>query len=241
MNDRPPEPPTGIDEDHRRSLGLLEHHVGEMMDLALGMVADGTRALLQDDRDLAQSVASRDVALDRYDLNIELETIRLVAVMQPEGQDLRTTEAILKIANCVDRIGRLGYDIARLRSSAPDPSDADVREWLRRMDERARAMVTEAMEAFLAGDAARAKGVFPMDDAVDQLHRDLQHRLVELLRKGGPESDRRAFELLAARHLERVADNACKIAEKTIYAVTGQRRGEYLARRPPRPFFDEPP
>ncbi len=222
-------------EDHHRAMAALKQHVAEMTDLAVGMVADGTRALLQGDAELARSIATRDAALDRYDLNIEIESIRLVAVMQPEGPDLRTAESILKIANCVDRIGRLGYDLSRFLVPGPESSDADVRERLRRMDEKARAMVGEAIEAFLAGDAARAKAVFPMDEAVDELHRLTQQRLIELLRKGGPESDRRAFELLGARHLERVADNACKIAEKAIYAITGERRTEYLPRRAPAP------
>ncbi len=220
-------------EDHRRALARLKQHVAEMTELALGMVADGTRALLQGDAELARSVGSRDVVLDRYDLNIELETIRLVAVLQPEGPDLRTTEAVLKIANCVDRVGRLGYDLARLQTTGADPGDTDVREKLRQMDEKARTMVTEAIEAFLAEDAIRAKAVFPMDEPVDRLHREVQARLVELLRQGGPASDRRAFELLGARHLERVADNACKIAEKAVYAITGERRTEYLPRRSP--------
>jgi len=222
-----------VDEDHSREMGLLKQHVGEMTELALGMVSDGTRALLHGDGELAHSVGSRDAALDRYDLNIELETIRLVAVMQPEGPDLRTTEAILKIANCVDRIGRLGYDLSRYLASTPATTDADVAEMVREMDERSRAMVTAAMDAFLSGDVTRAKAVFPMDDAVDALHRKAQARLIELLRQGGPDSDRRAFLLLGARHLERVADNACKIAEKAVYAITGERRTEYLPRRNP--------
>lgn len=232
MKGEPPDESSGGLEDHHRDLVLLKQHVAEMTELALGMVADGTRALLFNDRELARSVSSRDPMLDRYDLNIEVETIRLVAVMQPEGPDLRTTEAILKIANCIDRIGRLGYDVSRYLSNSSSSGDVEVRELLRKMDEKARAMVAEAMEAFLAGDAVRAKAVFPMDEAVDQLHRDVQHRLIELLRTGGPDSDRRAFELLAARHLERVADNACKIAEKAVYAITGERRTEFLPRKP---------
>ncbi len=235
-------PHRALSEDHHRAMAALKHHVAEMTELALGMVADGTRALLRGDRELARSVASRDPALDRYDLNIEVETIRLVAVMQPEGPDLRTTEGILKIANCVDRVGRLGYDLSRNLAEGPGKGDDDVQEMLRRMDERARAMVAEAMEAFLSQDVARAKSVFPMDELVDSLHRDVQKRLVELLRQGGAESDRRAFELLAARHLERVADNACKIAEKAVYAISGERRSEYFPRRsvPPPPKAGTP-
>jgi phosphate transport system protein len=220
-------------EDHRHEIAELKQHVADMTALAVGMVADGTRALLNADSELSRSVISRDAPLDRHDLNIEIETIRLVAVLQPEGPDLRTIEAVLKIANCVDRIGRLGYDLARNIVSAPESADAEPRALLRRMDERARAMVTEAVDAFLANDAGRAKSVFPMDDEVDSAHREVQRKLIDLLRKGGSATDRLAYELLAARHLERVADNACKIAEKAVYAITGERRSEFMPRRVP--------
>ena len=214
-----------------RDILRLKHHVAEMADLATGMVADGTRVLLNADAELHRSVIARDPLLDRYDLNIETEAIRLVAILQPEGRDLRTIEALLKVANCVDRVGRLGYDLARNISSSPLPTD-DTHPMLRKMDERARAMVAQAIHAFIANDAAEAKAVFAMDDEVDSLYHRLQERLIELMTAGGPAVDRFAYELLGSRHLERVADNACKIAEKAVYAITGERRTEYL---PPRP------
>jgi len=49
----------------------LKGHVEAMADLALGMVSDGTRALLADDVALGQSVTARDVPLDRFDVAIE--------------------------------------------------------------------------------------------------------------------------------------------------------------------------
>jgi phosphate transport system protein len=222
-------PPSPRDyDDHHRDLSRLKHHIAEMSVLATGMVADGTRALLSADAELSQSVISRAAPLDRFDLEVEIEAIRLVAVLQPEGPDLRSMEAALKIATCVDRIGRLGYDLGRYVVPAPRGSDAPIRELLRQMDAKARAMVVDAVEAFLAGDAARAKAVFAADDEVDGLNRQIQAQVIALLRKGGPDADRLAYELLGARHLERVADNACKIAEKTVYAVTGERRTEYF-------------
>jgi phosphate transport system protein len=228
MTNMSPNAPPMDEADHRRDILEAKRHVADMTKLAVGMVADGTRAMLDADTELSRSVISRDAPLDLYDLNIEIEVVRLVAVMQPEGPDLRTIEAMLKIANCVDRIGRLGYDLARYVVPAPPGADAEIRDLFRRMDTRARAMVLEAMDAFMANDAARAKAVFAMDDEVDALNREIQTRVIALLRKGGPATDRLAYELLGARHLERVADNACKIAEKTVYAVTGERRSEYF-------------
>jgi phosphate transport system protein len=228
MTDTPPKEVELEEVDHRRDIVQAKRHVAEMATLATGMVADGTRALLDADAELSRSVISRDDPLDHYDSSIETEVVRLLAVMQPEGPDLRTMEAALKIANCVDRIGRLGYDLARYIVPVPVGADAEIQDPFRRMDNRARGMVAEAIEAFSTNDAARAKTIFAMDDEVDSLHREIQNRVIGLLRKGGPAADRLAFELLGARHLERVADNACKIAEYTVYAVTGERRSEYF-------------
>jgi phosphate transport system protein len=199
-----------------------------MTTLAVGMVADGTRALVTSDAELARSVIARDAPLDKFDVDLEAETIRLIATFQPEGAYLRTLGAVLKIANCVDRVGRLGYDLARNLSTAPEPPDPAPKMMLLQMDERARAMVQEAVDAFVINDAERAKRVFVMDDDVDALHQEVQARLIQLLNDGGLTTDRLAHELLGARHLERIADNACKIAEKAVYAITGQRRPEYF-------------
>jgi phosphate transport system protein len=216
--------------DHDRAIANLKQHVAEMSTLAVSMVADGTIAMLDSDRARMESVIAKDPQLDTYDIDIETETIRLIARFQPEGGDLRTLGAVLKIANCIDRVGRLGYDLARnLRDSPPIPDPTPV-ALLREMDSRTRAMVDQAVDAFVRGDADAEKGIFALDDDVDNLHHELQSRLIELLKGGGLSTERLALALLAGRHLERVGDNACKIAEKAVYAITGERRPEYFPR-----------
>jgi phosphate transport system protein len=209
-------------------IDALKGHVAAMGELAVGMVADGTRALLTNDPALAKSVTERDSPLDRFDIAIETESMRLIATLQPEGPDLRTIGAVLKVANCVDRVGRLGYDLAKNLTTSPEPADPTPSNLLRTMDERAREMVRRSIEAFVKNDAELAKTIFALDDDVDDLHDQLQNRVFSLLQKGGASTERLGRYLLAARHLERVGDNACKIAEKAIYAITGERRPEYF-------------
>ncbi len=211
-----------------RAISRLKVHVAEMTALALVMVRDGTIAMLDSDVPRMQSVIGHDAELDRFDIEIEAETMRLIAKLQPEAGDLRTLGAILKIANCVDRVGRLGYDLARNLRESPAIADPRPAELIREMDARTRAMVEQAVDAFDKNDAQREKEIFAMDDDVDELHRELQSRLIDLLRAGGVSTERLALALLAGRHLERVGDNACKIAEKAIYAITGARRPEYF-------------
>jgi phosphate transport system protein len=214
-----------------RAMDLLKQHVVAMSELSVGMVADGTRAMLTNDVPLARSVMARDSQLDRFDTDIEAETIRLIATLQPEGADLRTLGAVLKIANCVDRVGRLGYDIAQQLSKGPMAKDHGPDDLLSQMDEKARIMVRQSIEAFSRGDAELEKAVFARDDEVDALNQQVLDRVIQLLTKGGGlTAERLAREVLVARHLERVADNACKIAEKAVYAITGERRTEYFPR-----------
>ncbi|MGD0257535.1 MAG: PhoU domain-containing protein [Thermoplasmata archaeon] len=216
--------------DPDRAIARLKNHVAEMSTLAVSMVAEGTIAMLDSDRVRMESVIAKDPLLDRFDIDIEAETMRLIAKLQPEGVYLRTLGAVLKIANCIDRVGRLGYDLARnLRDSPPIPDPKPV-ELLREMDARTRAMVEQAVDAFVRGDADSEKQIFAMDDDVDRIHHELQNRLIELLQAGGLPTERLALALLAGRHLERVGDNACKIAEKSVYAITGERRPEYFPR-----------
>jgi phosphate transport system protein len=225
MNATPDPPkPMGIDDP----IDALKAHVGAMSELAVGMVADGTRAFLTGDEALAKSVTDRDSPLDRFDVAIETEAMRLIATLQPEGPDLRTIGAVLKIANCIDRVGRLGFDLAKNLTKAPEPSDTTPADIVRKMDERSRSMVQQSVQAFLHDDADLAKRIFALDDDVDELHDQLQAKVFALLQKGGLPTERLARYLLAGRHLERVGDNACKIAEKAVYAITGERRPEYF-------------
>ena len=68
------------------------------------------------------------------------------------------------------------------------------------------------------------------------MHRQANRLIFASFEKDPASVRRLAGDLLVARHFERIADNACKVGEKTIYALTGQRRSEYLPRHPLRPY-----
>ncbi len=76
--------------DPDRAIARLKNHVAEMSTLAVSMVAEGTIAMLDSDRVRMESVIAKDPLLDRFDIDIEAETMRLIAKLQPEGVYLRT-------------------------------------------------------------------------------------------------------------------------------------------------------
>lgn len=235
MSDDPPATgvrPRGYDLEVRH----LKERASTMGDWALHMVHDGWRAFDECDLTAAQVVLDRDTELDRMDDDMEHATIAFLVLRQPAAVDLRTAAGLLKITTHLDRIGRLGFDMARQTSDSSSQSAPRVREILQKMDDVVEGMVEQALEAMADDEVELARGLFIRDDDVDRMHRQATRTIVSELTKHPDNAPRLSSQLLVARHFERIADNACKIAEKTIYANTGQRRAEYLPRHPYRPY-----
>jgi phosphate transport system protein len=220
--------------EHRgydRELAQLKGHAVEMGQWALGMVRDGWIAFERGDLALAQAVIARDDRLDRFDQEIEHEAIGFLVRNQPMGPDLRQAAAVLKATTYLDRIGRYGFDIAWLSSPGGVYAPDELRELLRSMDALSEEMVGKALHALASNRADVARTIFEEDDRVDEMNRSVYRVVLQEIRADPSVTQRIAHDILVARHFERIADHACKIAEKTIYAVTGQRRSEYLPRR----------
>ncbi len=231
-------------ETHRRreaELGRLRARADEMGRWALSMVHDGWQAFRTGDLALAQKVLDRDTELDRFDQEIEHEVVAFLVTRQPAGEDLRAAAALLKTTTHLDRIGRLGFDIARITNRAEEKDALELTELLDAMDRTAEGMVRQSLEAMGKGDADLAKALFSQDDAMDRMHRRATRLAVREMVHDPLLAERLSGELLVARHFERIADNSCKICERTIYAATGQRRAEYLPRHPYRPYALEQP
>ena len=223
---------------HPRGYDLEVRHLKEravrMGEWALEMVHDGWRAFDQGSVSAAKQVLARNSMLDQLDDEMEHATIAFLVLRQPAAVDLRTAAALLKMTTHMDRIGRLGFDMARLTRAESTPVPTDLRNLLQRMDAASEGMVETALESLAQSKIDQARALFSKDDEIDEMYRNAYGLIVATLSTAPKQAARLTSCLLVARHFERIADNACKIAEKTIYALTAQRRAEYLPRRPPR-------
>lgn len=244
MENQPPPPPKEIPiprGGYDLEIRHLKDRAVRMGEWALSMVHEGWRAFEQDDLDAAQAVLDRDTQLDGFDEDMEHSVIAFLVLRQPTAIDLRTAAALLKITTHLDRIGRLGFDMARITGAGPSEESAELRAILARMDAVVESMVRQALEALGHDKADLARDLFKRDDEVDSMHRTANRLILSDLAQSPPSMARLANDLLVARHFERIADNACKVGEKTIYALTGQRRSEYLPRHSSRPYVRESP
>jgi phosphate transport system protein len=229
--------PRGYDLEVRH----LKDRAVRMGEWALTMLHDGWRAFDAGDLSAAQAVLDRDTRLDREDEDMEHAAIAFLVLRQPTAIDLRTAAALLKITTHLDRIGRLGFDMARITTPGASEESGALKTLLQRMDDIVESMVRQSIDALDHDQVDLARELFRRDDEVDSMHREANRLIIAELGKEPASIPRLANDLLVARHFERIADNACKVGEKTIYALTGQRRSEYLPRHPFRPYVLETP
>ena len=186
---------------------------------ALSMAVE---ALLDRDPVKAQAVIHGDRVVDNMEMEVEEQTINLLALQQPMARDLRMLTSALKIANDLERVGDHAVNIAqsaeRLIQARPIAPEPEIVEMAR----MAREMLSDALEAFIRSDAVAAREICIRDDRVDSLH-DSVFRILLTHMMEDPHTIGAGMELfLVSRNLERVADLATNIAEDVVFLVEGK-------------------
>jgi phosphate transport system protein len=90
------------------------------------------------------------------------------------------------------------------------------------MSRQARKMLSDALDAFVRGDAPLGREICRRDDSVDALHHSV-FRIVLSHMMEDPKTIGAGMDLvLVSRNLERVADLATNIAEDVVFLVEGK-------------------
>jgi phosphate transport system protein len=214
--------PEHTDRAYEQQLGQLRTAVLEMGGLVEEQVGQAVRALIQRDEPLARNVIERDHTVNRFDVEIDDLSLKLLALRQPAARDLRLITTALKITTDLERVGDMATHIAEraveLVAEVPIKPYIDIP----RMADVARDMLRRSLDAFVREDTELALDVCLSDDTIDQLHEQLFRELLSYMVEN-PATVSRAMRLLfVSKYLERVGDHATNIAEMVIFMVKGR-------------------
>ena len=200
----------------------LEQDVLEMASKADSMVGRATDALISLDTDAALAVVHSDNEIDRLDLEIEAKCLRILALQQPMGSDLREIGAVMKIVTDLERIGDLAVDLAKSGMKIEKEMGEAGYVDMRRISNVARQMIRSALQAFIRRDGSHLSEVEELEEQVDSMYRDLRNQIHDYMRHRPDQVVAASWMLLAVHHIERVADHAVNIAERVGFMVTGE-------------------
>lgn len=210
--------PTQKDHD----LAKLKEDILKMGGAVEDAIRKSIKALVERDRELAKQVMDGDAIINTYDVEIEEECIRFIALWQPTGSVLRFVTTAIKIITDLERIGDLAVDICERAVELLDEPALKPYIDLPRMADASQKMLTDSLNSFLAKDPELAMRVCQSDDFVDDLNGQIFNELLLYMLRD-PQTISRAIRLIAiAKYLERIADHSTNVAEMVVYMVKGK-------------------
>ncbi len=206
----------------QRQVEVLKQKILYVGTLVEEAVAKAIVALINRDGGLARRVMEADDTIDRMEVEVEEECLKILALYQPVAADLRFVVAVLKINNDLERMGDLAKNIAKRADylAKADPMDLPID--FRSMATKAQSMVKQSLDALVNADTALARQVRLEDDEVDAARQRIRDQIIAAIRK---HPDRVEYLLKfnsVSKHLERLADMATNVAEDVVYMVEGE-------------------
>ena len=180
------------------------------------------KALAGHDRELAQKVIDNDNQINRLEVDLEEECLKVLALHQPVANDLLMVVAILKINNDLERIADQAVNICERALAVIEAENAICPLELDKMAEKVIDMLEKALDSLVNADLKLARTVLELDEEVDTIHSQNYQAFKDYIRKHPETVDAVLNFLTVSRHLERVADLATNIAEDVIYLNEGE-------------------
>jgi phosphate transport system protein len=201
------------------TLVLRLDHMGMRVEQAL---ADALRALRKNDEKAGQAVDENDPVIDREEVEIEQECIRLLALYQPAAVDLRTLCTIIKINSDLERIADLAAGMGRrVKHLVEEKIVLAEYEEFDHLAHATQDAVGRTVRMLSRTDVETAWKVIRSDDLIDKGYKHLVQAVLEKedRRTGGLSGAMTVINL--AKALERIGDHCTNIAEDIIFLRTG--------------------
>jgi phosphate transport system protein len=201
-------------------LAALKEKLLSMASYAEAAVNRAVKALVRRDDDLARRTREEDDLIDRLEIEIDENALRLLA-RKPSAPELRLVTMAMKISRNLERVGDEATTISRrvleLSQEPQLPQAAEIPG----LAGQALQMLKDALDAFVRRDPAQARAVIPRDREVDALNQRL-HRGLAALMAERPSAISRCLSLMViCKSLERIADHATNVAEEVVYLYEG--------------------
>lgn len=214
--------PNGIRGEYQEELAALEASALGGLDLVTTALTRTLEAVEHQDIELAQIVVADDDRIDGRYLEVHQALITLLATQSPVATDLRLISSLLHVLKNVERMGDQCVNICKvipITGNEP-PADEEMVRLILEMGAQTKTLIAQAKRAFADRNDEMARDLVRQDDVVDDLNRDCFRLALEI----GDDADKREWAmtmLLAARAIERIADNSVDIGEQVAFVVTG--------------------
>jgi phosphate transport system protein len=212
--------------------GLLEEQIAAVKrrlvaeaGSAIGMLESAIEALVKLDEASAREVIRRDDEIDKEEVRIEEECLRLLALFNPLARDFRTVAALMRVNADLERVAdhatSLCKQTIKLRKLRDGGTHIALPTSLLELGQRVPIQCQTLLRALVNEKADDARAVIMKDAAIDTLDKRLFDESVDAMTETREGRSAGLLYYRCGRELERVGDLMTSIAEDVLYLATG--------------------
>lgn len=199
----------------------LENHLVLMARIVEGSVNRSFEALLARNAEIASAVFITEPKINESEILVDEHAIRLLRMGDLTQEDVRHVVATLKINNDLERMGDLAVNVCQCVISLCQSRSTDAPPELISMIPPVRAMVARCLGALIHRNTTLASEVLESEEAVDRQRDRVVETLIGAVKKDPSLAAINIQYILAARHMERIADHCTNIAEDVVFWLRG--------------------
>ena len=212
-----------ISRQFNQELEAVRSHVLRMGGLVEQQLGVGVRCLREREVAGLKLVAEAEAEINRLELSIDEECVRIMVRRQPAASDLRLLLMAGKTVADLERMGDESTRVAKLAARlVAGPFEPRYLDELAALGQVTRAMLRGCLDAFARGDVAQARRVMAEDKVADRSYKAQLVELAEYMERLPAIIPAAIDALFVARSLERVGDHCKNICEQVIYLVRGE-------------------
>ena len=208
----------------RKKLRELKEDVEEMGQLALKSQKKAMEILFDFDEEKFRFVNEAGKDIEILNFSLERRCMGIIASEQPVAKDLRFIEACIKVGSHLNRIIGLAVNIAEVaKNLKAEELPSRPMESLVHMSNIVQMMLSKGLYSFLDQNMNMARELRSDDDKVDDLFDMAMSLITKSMAKDKDSISYLVYLLFVARFLERTADRAVSIGDRTIFMMTCEK------------------
>ncbi len=202
----------------------LKKRLVDMASLVQEMIRISVDEIVKRDESLSKEVFAREREANLTEIVVDDTCLKLIALNQPVGADLRFITSAMRINSDLERMGDEAVNICEIGLDLLKYPELKPLIDIPKMASAVTEMVRDSIESFNLSNAELAESVLLKDDEVEELKRTVLKDLLEYMTNTSDQTTlTRAIDLMfIAKSLERLGDHATNIAEDVIFMVYGK-------------------
>lgn len=199
----------------------LKCDVLEMWGLVINQLTNTKTALINFDKELANEINVNEKRVDAFELKLNMDCEKILALFNPVAIDLRFVLSSLKINYNLERIGDYANGISHIIMDTDKPLCNELIRETRiiEMFDTCLEMLSEAYNSFEKEDKHLVAELFKKDKKLDEINLNANKMISGLIKKSPDCVDESLHLLSVIRKLERVGDQTVNIAEEIIFFI----------------------